>query len=185
MTLGHAHGPEVLLARLHGHLLRELAARTGIHFQGLHQAAAYCWKRQLISSQTAKRLRHLDTAYNYVRHISEVKIQSFADDVISQISLRQQDAKCDINQHEQVEQITEVAKGQEEEELEDVPEDEKDNDPLMNLAMSKNGLKGVVEEIERGTISKERLYRVRYEDMDLEHFTREQVLACRAADPAL
>ena len=45
----------------------------------------------------------------------------------------------------------------------------------MNLAVTKNGLRGVLEDIERGTISKELLYRVRYEDMDLEHFTREQI----------
>merc|ERR1719277_397507 len=57
-------------------------------------------------------------------------------------------------------------------------------DPLMGMKVKKNGFRGEVEEIERGSISKERLYRVRYEDNDLEHFTREQVLQYRENGPA-
>merc|ERR1719189_3398788 len=69
-----------------------------------------------------------------------------------------------------------VAPEEEEEELEDVPPEEKKDDPFLGVRVRKGAFKGQVEEIERGTISKERLYRVRYEDNDLEHFTREQVL---------
>merc|ERR1719330_2178185 len=77
---------------------------------------------------------------------------------------------------------TGVPPEQEEEELEDVPEAEKAKDPLRNAVVIKNGFKGRVEEIERGSISKDNLYRVRYDDGDLEHFTGQEVVQYRSAD---
>lgn len=67
----------------------------------------------------------------------------------------------------------------EDEELEQVPEAEQAKDPLWHTVVRKNGFKGQVEVIERGAISKDMLYRVRYEDGDLEHFTGEEVLKYR------
>ncbi|CAK9108951.1 Uncharacterized protein SCF082_LOCUS50646 [Durusdinium trenchii] len=65
------------------------------------------------------------------------------------------------------------------EELEDIPPAEKEVDPLRHAQIRRevNGKEyfGHVEEIEQGKITKERLYRIKYEDGDLEHLTPEQV----------
>merc|ERR1712087_152569 len=39
----------------------------------------------------------------------------------------------------------------------------------------KDGFSGQVEDIEQGKVSKDRLYRIKYSDGDLEHFTADQV----------
>lgn len=71
--------------------------------------------------------------------------------------------------------------------LGDLPEYEKAHDPLRNAKILKTcsvpggGFRefvGEVVEIEVGTISGERLYRIRYGDGDLQHFTAEEVRAC-------
>jgi len=54
-------------------------------------------------------------------------------------------------------------------------------DPLYQVKVSKEGFHGFVEDIEQGKVTKERLYRVRYGDGDLEHFTSEQVQAALRA----
>lgn len=68
-----------------------------------------------------------------------------------------------------------------EEELEDLPEEEKMVDPLRHAKIRRivNGeeFDGEVEDIEQGKISKDRLYRIKYSDGDLEHLTEEQVRA--------
>ena len=67
----------------------------------------------------------------------------------------------------------------EEEELEDVPLDQKIKDKLYGASIKRQiggvSFTGRVEDIEAGLISKERLYRIRYSDGDVEHFTAEQV----------
>merc|ERR1711879_592212 len=69
------------------------------------------------------------------------------------------------------------------EELEDVPQEIKVKDPLylMKIRRKIGGtvFTGQVEDIEMGKVSKDKLYRVRYSDGDLEHYTREQVLECQ------
>merc|ERR1719206_1216727 len=80
------------------------------------------------------------------------------------------------------------AKEQEfEEELEDLPEAEKQADPLNGAHISRvlggETYTGKVEDIEVGKISKERLYRVRYCDNDLEHYTAAQVQEFRYYPP--
>ncbi|CAE7191479.1 unnamed protein product [Symbiodinium sp. CCMP2456] len=66
-----------------------------------------------------------------------------------------------------------------EEELEDLPAAEKELDPLRNARIRRevNGraFTGCVEDIEQGKVTHERLYRIKYEDGDLEHLTAEQV----------
>jgi hypothetical protein len=68
------------------------------------------------------------------------------------------------------------------EELETVPEDEKIHDPLFMTKILKViagvAYSGTVEDVERGKHSGDVLYRVRYDDGDLEHFTAEMVLDC-------
>lgn len=70
-----------------------------------------------------------------------------------------------------------------EEELEEVPQEEKDADGLYGALVDKNGHLGCVEDLHRGAIGKEKLYLVEYEDMDQEHFSREQVVQYRIGWP--
>merc|ERR1712039_535119 len=44
-----------------------------------------------------------------------------------------------------------------------------------NVRIQKDGFEGQVEDIEQGKVTKDRLYRIKYSDGDLEHFTAEQV----------
>jgi len=77
---------------------------------------------------------------------------------------------------------------QEDEELEDMPEDEKKRDPLRHARISwqiqGREFTGYVEDIEVGTISGDRLYRIRYCDGDLEHFTAQMVKDMQVLVPA-
>eukprot|EP00421_Protoceratium_reticulatum_P051274 CAMPEP_0168440988 /NCGR_PEP_ID=MMETSP0228-20121227/43255_1 /TAXON_ID=133427 /ORGANISM="Protoceratium reticulatum, Strain CCCM 535 (=CCMP 1889)" /LENGTH=243 /DNA_ID=CAMNT_0008455293 /DNA_START=52 /DNA_END=779 /DNA_ORIENTATION=+ len=80
------------------------------------------------------------------------------------------------------EPLLEQAPPQEEasdEELEDLPEAEKQADPLRHARISRmvDGTQheGEVEDIECGKITRERLYRIKYTDGDLEHLTAAQV----------
>ena len=70
------------------------------------------------------------------------------------------------------------------EDIEAISREERDADPLFRVKVEKDGFMGVVEEIEQGSVSKERLYRVRYADTDLEHFSAAQVERCRV-EPAM
>eukprot|EP00435_Cladocopium_sp_Y103_P054971 s63_g18.t1 len=67
----------------------------------------------------------------------------------------------------------------EEETIEQLPAELKENDELLNAEVAKTidgkMFKGVVEDIEVGQISRDRLYRVRYTDGDLEHMTENEV----------
>mmetsp|Transcript_24558 Transcript_24558/g.70055 ORF Transcript_24558/g.70055 Transcript_24558/m.70055 type:complete len:175 (+) Transcript_24558:64-588(+) len=76
-----------------------------------------------------------------------------------------------------------------EEELEDVPEEEKAKDPLRNASIKRTGddgapLEGKVVDIEQGQLTKERLYRIVYTDGDLQHMTAEEVRGCMVRDRA-
>eukprot|EP00933_Yihiella_yeosuensis_P028753 TRINITY_DN2257_c1_g1_i1.p1 TRINITY_DN2257_c1_g1~~TRINITY_DN2257_c1_g1_i1.p1 ORF type:complete len:178 (+),score=93.38 TRINITY_DN2257_c1_g1_i1:67-600(+) len=72
------------------------------------------------------------------------------------------------------------------EELEDLPEAEKELDPLRHAKITRTvdgkTFSGHVEDIEAGRVSKERLYRIKYEDGDLEHLTDQQVREMQAED---
>ena len=57
------------------------------------------------------------------------------------------------------------------ESLEDIPTDEELADPLYRARVSRGGFNGVIDRIERGAVTKERLYRVWYDDGDIEHIT--------------
>jgi len=73
-----------------------------------------------------------------------------------------------------------------EEELEDLPAEEKQVDPLREARIRRevNGraFTGYVEDIEQGKVTHERLYRIKYQDGDLEHLTAEQVREARVDD---
>ena len=60
-----------LIHELHGRLLRHLAAQQQTHFEGLAVAARQLRKQEIGSSRTWRRLREIDVAYNFVRHITK------------------------------------------------------------------------------------------------------------------
>jgi len=71
---------------------------------------------------------------------------------------------------------------EEDEELEDVPLEEKIFDPFYHVRLKRN-VRGVhfdakVEDIERGVVTKKRLYRIIYADGDLEHLSADEVWQC-------
>merc|ERR1712087_757211 len=55
---------------------------------------------------------------------------------------------------------------------------------FFNAKIFKDGFNGMVEDIEQGKITKEKLYRIKYDDGDLEHFTAAQVSEYRIDGPA-
>ena len=65
--------PDLLVTQLHGELKRVLAADTGVHFTGLHQAASYCWRNALLDGKTCKKLRALDIVNSYMKQISVIR----------------------------------------------------------------------------------------------------------------
>jgi len=75
-----------------------------------------------------------------------------------------------------------------EEDLVDLPEEDKVADPLRRATIQRvlDGVVyyGEVEEIEEGKVSHDRLYRVKYTDGDIEHFTADQVkeMSCPLED---
>ena len=84
-----------------------------------------------------------------------------------------------------------VASAPGDEELVDLPEEDKVADPLRRATI-KRVLDGVVyygevEEIEKGNLSHDRLYRVKYTDGDIEHFIADQVkeMSCPLQDVML
>ena len=90
---------EILIFQLHGTLLRELALATNQHFEGLEQAARYCRKTQVVDNNIAKRLTHLDHAFNFVRHITNVKAPSFLSTVrvqVAQLQVKKEDVEAKV-----------------------------------------------------------------------------------------
>eukprot|EP00419_Tripos_fusus_P029242 CAMPEP_0172709908 /NCGR_PEP_ID=MMETSP1074-20121228/55346_1 /TAXON_ID=2916 /ORGANISM="Ceratium fusus, Strain PA161109" /LENGTH=164 /DNA_ID=CAMNT_0013533231 /DNA_START=52 /DNA_END=546 /DNA_ORIENTATION=- len=75
---------------------------------------------------------------------------------------------------------------EEAEELEDLPAEEKKGDRLLGVQIRRKVddvmYDAVVEEIERGKVTGDRLYRVKYTDGDLEHLTAQEVEACRVPE---
>merc|ERR1740123_2777915 len=78
--------------------------------------------------------------------------------------------------------------------LEDLPEHEKASDPLRNAWVTRSCrvpgggsrvFTGEVVEIEVGTTTGDRLYRIRYVDGDLQHLTAEEVRKCLCSKPAM
>jgi tetratricopeptide (TPR) repeat protein len=65
------------------------------------------------------------------------------------------------------------------EELEDMPQEEKERDPLHKARIRREvggqTFTGIVVDMEIGKFTREVLYRIRYTDGDIEHFTRAQV----------
>ena len=68
-----------LLASTHAELLRLLATNTGMHFQGLSQAAR-CQHLGL-TTRLRRHLTNLDVAHNLARHITVVSAQRLLDEV--------------------------------------------------------------------------------------------------------
>ena len=65
---------------------------------------------------------------------------------------------------------------EEDAELEEIFEEERQRDLLHHTKVLKGGFEGAVDDIDQTKISKERLYRIRYKDGDLEHDSASQVV---------
>ena len=72
-----------LIAQLHGELLRGLSKQADVHFQGLSQASR---SFAALSTRQRRRLRDLDSAFNFRRHITEPLAASFTDEILATIS---------------------------------------------------------------------------------------------------
>ena len=68
---------ESLVLELHGMLLRLVSRRSGHHFQGLSQAARHLRKLGLLDNKTVQKLIRIDNAFNIVRHITSVSVDSY------------------------------------------------------------------------------------------------------------
>merc|ERR1719379_43244 len=90
---------------------------------------------------------------------------------------------CRVPNMELSRDLPALMEDEEEEELEDVPDAEKKADALFNACIKRtvDGIEfeGQVEDIEIGKISRERLYRIKYTDGDLEHLTEDMVKKLR------
>ena len=70
---------------LHSRLLRRIASGTGKHFQGLGIVSR---DRSLaLSNRLRRKVRHLDDAFNLIRHITTVSAQQLEDDIVAELSL--------------------------------------------------------------------------------------------------
>merc|ERR1712115_695633 len=68
-----------LIAATHAEILRLLANTTGIHFQGLGQAART--KSLCLPAKVRRHLTNLDVAHNLVRHITSVSAARLLEEV--------------------------------------------------------------------------------------------------------
>ena len=71
---------------LRAKLLRALSAEADLHFQGLHQAAAFFRRAGMLSNQRAKKLAHLDVCFNIVRHVTQVSCEGFFREIMGEVS---------------------------------------------------------------------------------------------------
>ena len=72
---------ESLVLELHGMLLRLVSRRSGHHFQGLSQAARHLRKSGLLDNKTVQKFIRIDNAFNIVRHITSVSVDSYVSSV--------------------------------------------------------------------------------------------------------
>ena len=76
-----------IIFELHGSLLRMMSLSSGVHYQGIAQAARQLRARGKLCRRTTKKLIELDYAYNITRHITEISAQAFVKKVSSQLSV--------------------------------------------------------------------------------------------------
>ena len=94
-----------LVADLHGQLLRELAAGSGIHFVGLRAAAAHYRRARLIDNRLSKQLTRLDDTFAVIRHITDVSAKKLVQDVV--LCLNQSAEKTETEKTVRANQIVE------------------------------------------------------------------------------
>jgi hypothetical protein len=77
---------ELIIAELHGRLLRGIAAETSVHFQGLRAAAGHLRRAGLLDSRLAKKLAAVDAAFAISRHITVVSAEQCVSEVLLAIA---------------------------------------------------------------------------------------------------
>ena len=80
--------PHVILGELHNAALRYICDATGLHFQGLTQAARLLRKKKLISDPLAKKLPQLDIAYAWARYANIARAHNFLQGIRDQFQQR-------------------------------------------------------------------------------------------------
>lgn len=76
---------ESLIVEHHGVLLRLSSQMSGRHFSGLGEASRFLKARGLLSHSAAKKFIVIDNAFNVVRHITPVSIDSFTSSVFESL----------------------------------------------------------------------------------------------------
>mmetsp|Transcript_68996 Transcript_68996/g.192107 ORF Transcript_68996/g.192107 Transcript_68996/m.192107 type:complete len:362 (-) Transcript_68996:8-1093(-) len=76
----------LLVAKLHGDLLRLIAERENFHFDGLRSAASHLRRKRNVDSKVCKKLAAVDEAFNLNRHITCVSARTFFQVVVDQLS---------------------------------------------------------------------------------------------------
>ena len=76
--------PALAVAALRGLLLRDLAAHSNQHFEGLAQAARY--HKGVLSSKQKKQLIMLGHAYNITRHYTQPRFTAFHQEICRTLS---------------------------------------------------------------------------------------------------
>jgi len=66
-------GAAEMIYQLHGSLLRRIAAKTGVHFEGLRSAGCYLRRKYGLDNKIFKKLKGIDDANSVCRHIDSVK----------------------------------------------------------------------------------------------------------------
>jgi len=80
-------GAAEMIYQLHGLLLRRIAFKTGVHFEGLRSAGCYLRRKYGLDNKTFKKLKGIDDANSVCRHIDSVKAKELltsVDVVLSQ-----------------------------------------------------------------------------------------------------
>ena len=78
-------GACALSLECHGETLRLLADELGVHISGLAHGAAMMRKRGCGSSRLWRRLRALDTAAAFLRHVNRPQCASFLGEVAEEL----------------------------------------------------------------------------------------------------
>ena len=76
--------PALAVAALRGLLLRDLAAHSNRHFEGLAQAARY--HKEALSSKQKKKMIMLDHAYSIARHYTQPRFTAFHQEICRNLS---------------------------------------------------------------------------------------------------
>ena len=189
--------PQLILG-LHGDALRSLSDAMGVHPQGLGAIARAALRGKRISGRTCKRLTRLDDAFAVVRHITASYASGFLAELSAELDQFEEENAKDLDARTTAEGDKGTADGmlatQKDDELylkdltercdateniTDVPEAEKIRDKFYRARVKRKidgvWFSGIVEDIEMVDTTKEKLYKILFDDGDRMHLTLPEV----------